>query len=117
MLHRLTRRLLPFVLAVTAFTALVLPPPGANGAPIDDKRAQAAQIQSQINDASAKLSDLQEQINDAQLEVNAANAAIADADAKVDAAKARTAQLKQIVAQRAVSLYTRSGTEASVDDL
>jgi cell wall-associated NlpC family hydrolase len=116
MLSRTTRRLLPLVLAVTAFTALVLPT-SAPGAPIDDKRAQAADLEAQITATARRLSDLNEQINDAQLELEAANRTIAEADAAVEAAKARTAELKHIVAERAVSLYTRSGTDASVDDL
>jgi cell wall-associated NlpC family hydrolase len=116
MLTTLTRRLLPLVLAIAAFTALVLPT-AATGAPIDDKRAQAADLEAQINAAATKLGALNEQINDAQIDLDAANATIADADAKVEAAKARTNELKQIVADRAVSLYTRSGTDATVDDL
>ena len=116
MLTRLTRRLIPLVLAVAAFTALVLPT-SSPAAPIDDKRAQAAELEAQITATARKLSDLNEQINDAQIQLDAANQTIADADAAVDAAKARTAELKRIVAERAVSLYQRSGSEDGVDDL
>jgi len=116
MLTRLSRRLIPLVLAASAFTAGVLPTT-SSAAPIDDKRAQAAQLEAQINATATRLSDLNEQINDAQIQLDAANQTIADADAAVEAAKARTNDLKRIVADRAVSLYQRSGAEAGIDDL
>src|SRR5215510_804782 len=112
---RLTRRLIPLALAVASLTALVLPTHGM-AAPIDDKRAQAAQLEAQINANAQKLGSLNEQINDAQVELDTANQAIADADAQVAAAKARTSELRKIVAQRAVSLYTGSGSDG-VDTL
>ena len=106
----LTRRLIPLALAIAAFAALVLPT-SALAAPIDDKRAQAAALEAQINENSQKLSDLNEQINDAQVALDAANDTITQADAAVAAAKARTAELRRIVAQRAVSLYTGASSE------
>ena len=106
----LTRRLIPLALAIAAFAALVLPT-NAPAAPIDDKRAQAASLEAQINENQQKLSALNEQMNDAQVALDAANETIKQADAAVAAAKARTSELRHIVAQRAVSLYTGAGSE------
>ncbi|MFI5046849.1 MAG: hypothetical protein ACHQIG_07270, partial [Acidimicrobiia bacterium] len=64
---------------MAAFTALVAPS-SAPGAPIDDKRAQAAELEAQINATATKLGDLNEQINDAQIQLDAANQTIAEAD-------------------------------------
>jgi peptidoglycan DL-endopeptidase CwlO len=116
LMTRLTRRLVPLALAIAALTALILPT-SAPAAPIDDKRAQAAELQAQIDANAEKLSGLNEQINDAQLALDEANETIAESDAAVDAAKARTSELRRIVAQRAASLYTRSGTEGGVEAL
>jgi len=112
---RLTRRLIPLALAVASLSALILPTHGF-AAPIDDKRAQAAQLEAQINANAQKLGALNEQINDAQVELDTANNAIAEADAQVAAAKERTSELRKIVAQRAVTLYTGSGSDG-VDTL
>ncbi|MET0894800.1 MAG: NlpC/P60 family protein [Acidimicrobiia bacterium] len=113
---RLARRLIPLVLAIAAFAALVLPT-SAISAPIDDKKAQAAELQAQINASNQQLSTLNEQINDAQIKLDAANQTIADADAAVTAAKAKTSELRSIVARRAASIYVRSGSEGGVSDL
>jgi cell wall-associated NlpC family hydrolase len=113
---RLPRRLIPLALAVAAVAALALPT-SAPAAPIDDKKAEAAALEAQITENGRKLGALNEQINDAQIELDAANATIAAADAAVDAARAKTAELRAIVAQRAASLYSRSGTEGGVAEL
>ncbi len=113
---RLARRLIPLVLAIAALAALVFPT-SALGAPIDDKKAQAAELQAQINATSEKLSALNEQINDAQIKLDSANETIAAADAAVDAAKAKTAELRSIVARRAASVYKRSGSDSGVSQL
>ena len=113
---RLLRRLIPLVLVIAALAALVFPT-SALGAPIDDKKAQAAEIEAQINANGQKLGALNEQINDAQIKLDAATDTIAAADAAVDAAKAKTAELRGVVAQRAASVYMRSGTEGGVAQL
>ncbi|MET0276300.1 MAG: hypothetical protein ABW211_05585, partial [Acidimicrobiia bacterium] len=79
---RLARRLIPLVLAIAAFAALVLPT-SAISAPIDDKKAQAAELEAQIHDTGEKLGALNEQINDAQIKLDQANDTIAAANAAV----------------------------------
>jgi cell wall-associated NlpC family hydrolase len=82
----------------------------AVGAPIDDKRAQAAEIEAQINENAVQLSMLNEQVMGAQAEFDAAAAELADAEAGIAAARAETRRLERLVRQRAASVYRSSST-------
>ena len=77
-------------------------PVSAPAAPIDDKQAEAAQLEQQINDNGRRIDALNEQINSAQIALDAANAAITTADAQVAAARRRPRTSAPQLAARAV---------------
>lgn len=119
------RRLRFLALALFALTA-VGPPALAGGAtpaaaaPIDDKRAEAAALEAEINANAEQLSGLNEQINANQEQLDQANATVADAEARIAAARAETKRLLGLVRQRAASVYRGSSTgsaEAQIFDL
>jgi cell wall-associated NlpC family hydrolase len=116
--HTTHRRAFAFatLLAFTAGTVAAALATGASAAPIDDKRKEAAAIETQIEDTQAQLSALNEQIMGAQAKLDGANAAIADAEASIAAAKAETDRLAALVHERAASVYrsASSGRDNSV---
>jgi len=87
----------------------------AGATPIDDKRAQAAAIQSQIDANGERISALAEQYNAAQLRLDEAEQAIADANARIDAARAEVARIQRLVELRAASVYRRVLQGESLD--
>jgi cell wall-associated NlpC family hydrolase len=105
--------LLPLALAIAAVASL-LGPVSAPAAPIDDKRAQAAQLEQQITENGRRLDALNEQINSAQLALDEANNTITAADALVAAANQKTNDLRSELAQRAAAVYRHAGTGDSV---
>ena len=87
----------------------------AHADPIDDKRAEAQQLQSEIDANGAKLDALSEQYNGAQYRLEQAQAAAADAQQKLDAAEAEVARLQELVKVRAAALYRSVGQGGPVD--
>lgn len=88
-------------------------PAGAD--PIDDKRAEAAALQSQIEAANEKISALGEQFNGAQLRLDQAVVSLAGVQAQIAAAEAEVARIKGLVNQRGASLYRRVLAGRSLD--
>ena len=97
-------RALLLVVAV-AIGCGVLAPTRAQGAPIDDKRAQAARLQQQIESNGERISALSEQFNEAHIKLDAANAAIADSAARLKTAQDKESHTRRQVSQRAAALY------------
>jgi peptidoglycan DL-endopeptidase CwlO len=116
MMRRRALRLIPLTLVVGVFVSL-LGPASAHGAPVDDKKAQAAQLEQQITENGRRIDALNEQINSAQIQLDAANSAIAIADAQVAAATAKTKELRSELGRRAAALYRGAGTTGGVADL
>jgi cell wall-associated NlpC family hydrolase len=105
-------RFLCLTLAIGASVALCEPllhVTAAHAAEVDDKRAEAAALESQIADNGRKLDALNEQLNTAQLALDTANQAIVDADAGVAAAQAKAVGIRAAVAERAAQLYMSGG--------
>lgn len=115
-MNRRAFRLVVFALVVATMGALIAPGV-AIADPISDKRAEAADLEAQINSNAEKLSTLNEQINSAQNQLDEANAAIYTADLLVAAAQAKTRELRSEVARRAAAVYTQSGSTGGVEDL
>jgi cell wall-associated NlpC family hydrolase len=80
----------------------------AGAAPIDDKRAEAAALQDQIDANGEQIGALAEQFNGAQLRLDQANQEIADAQTRIDAAKAEVARIRALIRTRAASVYRRA---------
>jgi cell wall-associated NlpC family hydrolase len=100
-----------FFFVAVAIVASSLAPSVAQAAPIDDKKAQAASLQQQIDENGERISALSEQYNEANIKLDAANAAIADAEARLKAAQDQADHTRGQVSQRAAALYRgASGT-------
>jgi cell wall-associated NlpC family hydrolase len=107
LMGRRSRSLLACIALALGAGALV--PATANGAPIDDKKAQAARLQDQIEANGERISALSEEFNAAQLQLDTTNDAIADAEARMKAAEDQSTRTRQQIGQRAALLYRRSG--------
>jgi cell wall-associated NlpC family hydrolase len=98
------------VAAVLLGTSLVATVAPTSAAPIDDKRAQAAELEAAINANAVELSMLNEQVLGAQAEFDAAAAEVADAEAAIAAARAESRRLERLVRDRAAAVYKSSST-------
>ena len=100
-------------IAGTVLTAIglvgLLPASAAMAAPIDDLRAQAATLETQIAETGARVAALGEQMNAAQLAFDEAQAKISDAETRIAAARAESARLVGLVRDRMASIYRRHG--------
>lgn len=100
-------------IAGTVLTAIglvgLLPASAAMAAPIDDLRAQAATLETQIAETGARVAAVGEQMNAAQLANDSAQAKINDAETRIAAARAESARLVGLVRDRMASIYRRHG--------
>jgi cell wall-associated NlpC family hydrolase len=89
---------------------LVTVPVGtASAQKIDDLRAQAADIDRQMNEVGSHISDLWEQIKAQQFEIDQAKQTIAESQAGIEAAQAEVARITDLVHERAATVYRRAG--------
>lgn len=93
--------------------------PAAIAAPIDDKQAQARQLEAEINANAEQLAVLNEAIKGVELRLADATASVADAEAKIAAALAETERLETLVRRRAAVVYrgASSGGSTSLFDV
>jgi peptidoglycan DL-endopeptidase CwlO len=119
MSHRRAVRRLARVAGVVALTvvALATAVPTAGTAPIDDKRAEAAALQDQIEANGQRIGELAEEFNGAQLRLDEAQASIDAAQVRIDEARAEVARIKRLIALRAASVYKRAVQGRSLDTL
>ena len=97
-------QLLMLALAVTTVGSL-MSPVFATAAPIDEKQAEAAQLEQQITENGRRMDALNEQINSAQIALDEANVTIVTANLQVAAATAKTKDLRaQLARARGVGL-------------
>jgi cell wall-associated NlpC family hydrolase len=96
-------RLLPIVLVGLAVPVLV--PATASGQPIDDLRAQAAQLEKDLEASNANVAAVGEQLSAAEQRLADAEATIATARERIDAAQARIDELRVLIAERAAAIY------------
>jgi len=89
-------------LASVTVSAVVIP---AGAQSIDDKRAQAEKIATEIAAASDRAAHLYEQLKFVEGELEKAQQTIADAVARIAASEAEMARLKAIVEERAAAAY------------
>jgi cell wall-associated NlpC family hydrolase len=104
-------RCAPWIAALALVVALVplISVGRAHADPIDDKRAEAQQLQSEIDANGAQLDALSERYNGAQYRFEQAQAAAAEAQQKLDATTAEVAHLRTLVNQRGAELYRGAG--------
>lgn len=101
------------IVAVVAVivTALALAPLAAGGSPIDDKKAEAARIQAEIDANGSKIDALSEQYNGAVYRLQRIDAQIAEAESRVKAAQDNYDQLRSEVSSRAAAIYMGAGSD------
>jgi cell wall-associated NlpC family hydrolase len=100
---------------VIAAVAPMLVPSTSPAAPIDDLRAQAVKLTTDLEENGAKVAALGEQLNAAQIEVDEAQAKIDDSKARIAAGELRIAELKALIADRAAAAYRTAGTNGPLD--
>ena len=107
-------RRIPFVLVVVALTCGALTPLRASGSPIDDKKAEAAHLEAEIQANGDRIAALGEQYNGAVLAYQEATAAVAEAQRRLLTAKKETARLSELVSVRAAELYLGASNPISM---
>lgn len=102
-------------LGVFVGIVLLLPlaaPLAASGDPIDDKRAEAARIQDQLDAQGTKVSVAVEQFNRARTQLSEFEANVAKAEADVARSDERMAEIQQRLRAVALSAYMGGGSTA-----
>jgi peptidoglycan DL-endopeptidase CwlO len=111
-----SRRRVGLLVGLTALLVASLSAP-AIANPIDDKRAQAAQIAQQLADQNHQVEILDEQYNQSVLHANDTQAALTTAQAQLQVADANLTDARQRLAANAVDAYVHGGTTAVIDQL
>jgi cell wall-associated NlpC family hydrolase len=78
----------------------------ASSSPLDDKKAQAAQLQRQIEANGHRIAALGEQYNGARIAYEKATGEIAEAQRRYEEAQAQVDAKRKVLQSRAVALYT-----------
>lgn len=106
------RRLAPLAIVVTLASALGgIAPSRTSASPIDDKQAQAARLQQEIDANGEQISVLAEQYNGARLHLEDAQQELRRVEADRAAAERTTNGLRARVADRGAALYMGAGTQ------
>jgi cell wall-associated NlpC family hydrolase len=108
MKHRLAQ-LVVVVMCVGLLGAVV--PAQTAASPIDDKQAQAEQLQREIDANGERISMLAEQYNGAMLHLEEAKRELSRVEAERASAEHSTAVLRSRVAARGAALYMTAGTQ------
>jgi cell wall-associated NlpC family hydrolase/outer membrane murein-binding lipoprotein Lpp len=88
---------------------ITIPVGTASAQKIDDLRAQAADIDRQMNEVGSHISDLFEQIKAQQFEIDQAKQTIAESQAGIVAAQDEVTRITDLVHERAATVYRRAG--------
>jgi cell wall-associated NlpC family hydrolase/outer membrane murein-binding lipoprotein Lpp len=106
------------VTAVTFGLALTLLSPGYGDAqPTNDIQAKAAQLEKDLEASNAQVQSLGQQLDAAQQKVDAAEARVADAETRIHAAEDQISHLKDLINERAASIYKVAGAAGPFDAL
>jgi len=105
---RIAVRVLVLLCAVGGLLASI-PVNTASAAPIDDLRAQAADLEQQMNTVGSQLGNLYEQIKAKQYDIDQAKQTIADSEAGIASAQADVARITDLVRERAATVYRSAG--------
>jgi cell wall-associated NlpC family hydrolase len=111
-----TRSSLRFSVVVVSATLLLgaLGPMRASGTTLDDKKAQAEQLQNQIDENGNKIAALGEEYNGAVYEYEKAQASVSEAKQHLAAAQAAQEKLSAQVAERGAVLYQGAQDPSSI---
>lgn len=108
-LLRLTAPLIALVFVCSGVVTAVSAGP-APAAPIDDLKAQAAELEGKISDLSHQLSDLYEMSKETQAHIDAAKQEVAETQAGILLAQAKVDATRQLVKERAAAVYRAAGS-------
>lgn len=100
-LSHLTTRAIAALLTIT----IILCAAPALAAPLDDKRADAARVQAEIDELDAELEIAAEEYNEAKARYDAISAQVAATEERLAALAARQAELAGNLATRAIGMY------------
>jgi cell wall-associated NlpC family hydrolase len=89
----------------------------SSASPIDDKKAEAARLQSQLDAEGNKVSLAAEHYNQARLKVGQVNAAVAKAQADFERADARFQEIRGNLADAAVWAYVTGGSNRGITNM
>ena len=95
----------PIVVVIVALTFGALTPLHASGATVESKKAEAAQLEADIQANGDRLAALGEQYNGAVLAYEQAKSAVSEAHRRLVNAHARASKLSALVSVRAAALY------------
>ncbi|MDP8937625.1 MAG: hypothetical protein M3O23_07850, partial [Actinomycetota bacterium] len=115
MLSRQRRRL--GVLVGIAILLPFVPVPPASGAPIDDKRAEAARIEEQLESQGRQVSLTAEKFNQAQLKVSELEASVVRTEGDLARSESRMQEIRGRLAQTAVVAYMQGGSTSLLNQL
>jgi septal ring factor EnvC (AmiA/AmiB activator) len=99
------------VVAATVFPAV------SGASPVDDKRREAAEIQSQIDANDHEIVTLSEQLNGARYRISQAEAAIAESQRRMDEAIAQRKKIRDILGRRAADIYKGAGSSTPLSQI
>src|SRR5438067_12068399 len=111
------RRRLGVLVGIALLLPLAAPWAAASADPIDDKRAEAARIQDQLEAQGEKVSIAAEQFNRAQLHVQDVQDSLAKAQSDLQRSDERMRQVRGRLAQAAVLAYIQGGSNALISRL
>ena len=115
MLSRQRRRLGVLVgIAILLPFALVSP---ATGAPIDDKRAEAARLEEQLDKQGQQVSKTAEKFNQAQLKVTQIESSVVKTEGDLARSEERMQVVRSRLAQTAVVAYMQGGSNSLLNQL
>jgi cell wall-associated NlpC family hydrolase len=98
-----------FLLGVTGGLLAAVPAGTASAAPIDDLRAQAAQVEGQMNEIGSQLGVLYEQIKASEFQIDTAKQTITESQSGIEAAQGEVTRITALVRERAASVYRKAG--------
>ena len=107
-------------LGVLVGIALLLPmlaAPASWADPLDEKKAEAARLQAQLDRQGAQVSILAEKANRARLKVSAVEGSLAATQADVARSDERLRVVRSRLAQSAVLAYVHGGSNSMIDKL
>jgi cell wall-associated NlpC family hydrolase len=108
------------LLGVFVGFALMLPvlgQPLASAAPIDDKRAEAARLQDQLEAQGEQVSIAAERYNRARLKVDEVDASVAQTEADVARSDERLKLVKDRLADAAIAAYMHGGVSSFIGNI
>ena len=103
------------LLLLTFIVSVLFVTQSAFAAPIDDKKKQAAELAAQIEANGEKISVLAEKYNAAAEELKNLESSVKEAQKQLDLAEEQNKEVKGRVQKRAISMYTGSSAEETME--